>query len=295
MPPTTPLGVTAVMLPEIDFAEQLELCVRAGITHYSWRPRIIPDEQRDQPYNPWGRHEFDLTPRRLLDDATDLRRRLEDAGLVSFGTLPKADTAGHDDELKLHFEGAAAVGAGRVRVAPAPYPEGPFDYETVLGQRVERFERIVELARPFGQKIVLETHSRSLVTSPALALNICRHFDPADLGVIFDINNFMIEGGLVPNLAVAVIGAYIDHSHVGGARRLHGGQRDELGFRVDGFEMCSLTEADQNITAWLKALHDAGIRAPLIIENFTAHLSGSQRLLESATQVKSVLGSFEGQ
>jgi len=37
-----PLGVTAVMLPELDFPEQLALLKKHGVTHYSLRPRNIP-------------------------------------------------------------------------------------------------------------------------------------------------------------------------------------------------------------------------------------------------------------
>lgn len=284
-----PLGVTAVMLPEIDFDEQVALCQKLGITHYSWRPRVIPPDARDAAYSPWGRHAFDLTPKRLLAEAAALRRQLEDAGLTSFGTLPAASTSDSDDDLKRHFEGAAAVGAGRVRVGPERYPDGPFDYDELLNRIIWRYQEIVDIARPFGQKIVIETHCRSFATSPALALNICRAFQPTELGVIFDVNNYIIEGGIRPNLAVAVLDRYIDHCHIGGARLRGGDDRDDLGFRVTAYEMCSLPEADQNIPEWIGALRAAGSNAPLIIENFAPHAAGPQRLAESVEQLRRVI------
>ena len=282
-----PLGVTAVMLPELDFQQQIELCRKARVSHYSWRPRIIPPDQRDKPPSPWGRHEFDLTPKRLLEQATELRSRLEDAGLTSFGTLPSASVQQTDDELKIHFEGAAAVAAGRVRVGPLTYPAGSFDYGELLHKTIERYGQVVDIARRFGQKIVIETHCRSQATSPALALNICEAFDPSALGVIFDINNFMIEGGLQPNLAVAVLNKYIDHCHVGAARRTDG-ERDAMGFRTDAFEMCSLPDGDMHMPTWVRALHDAGLRVPLIIENFATHAPSAQCLAESADQLRHI-------
>lgn len=290
---TPPLGVTAVMLPEIDFDEQLKLCQQLKLTHYSWRPRVIPEAQRDQDPSPWGRHHFDLTPQRLVKEGGQLRRRLESAGMISFGSLPAANTDHDDDSLQLHFEGAAAVGAGRVRVAPESYPsEGPFDYETTLNHLIDRYRHIVDLARPFKLKIVIETHSVSLATSPSLALNLCRPFSPDEMGVIFDVNNYMIEGGLRPNLAVAVIGRYIDHSHIGGARLADSDTRDRFGFRQRGYEMCPLPEADQNIPSWISALHEAGIHAPLIIENFSPHTTGPIRLGESVDQLQPVIDSL---
>lgn len=286
--PMFPLGVTAVMLPQLDFDRQLALCTQLGITHYSWRPRVIAADQRDKPHNPWGRHEFDLTPTRLIDEGPRLRRQLEAAGLVSFGTVPACNSAASDDELKQHFEGSAIVGAGRVRISPAPYPQGAFDYGDLLTSTIERYRQVVAIARSFGQKIVLETHSGSFVSSPALALNICRHFDPTDIGVIFDINNFMIEGGLKPNLAVAVIGKYIDHAHVGGALCTFG-QRDELGFRQPAHEMCSLLDGGSHVPTWVRAMHEAGVHAPLVIENFSVHADNGQLLTESAQQLQAVM------
>ena len=35
------LGVTGVMLPELDFDEQIALCRSLGITRYQYRPRVI--------------------------------------------------------------------------------------------------------------------------------------------------------------------------------------------------------------------------------------------------------------
>ncbi|MAE64880.1 MAG: hypothetical protein CMJ18_11480 [Phycisphaeraceae bacterium] len=286
-----PIGVTAVMLPDHTFEQQIALCRECGITHYSWRPRVVPEVQRDQEPSPWGRHIFDLTPQRLVDEGRDLKRQLDEAGLVSFATLPNAAIEGPDDDLKRHLEGAAVVDAGRVRVSPFTYPVGPFDYDDLLARMIDRFGKVIEIARPFGQKLVVETHCRSIATSPALALNICSPFDPADIGVIFDVNNFMIEGGLVPNLAVAVLGRYIDHCHVGSARRT-AGTVDDLGFREAGTEMCALTEGDLHVPSWIGALHDAGIHAPLIIENFAGHASSASRLAESTDQIRAIVGAL---
>jgi len=65
------LGVTAVMLPELDFDEQIALCQELGIRYYQYRPRIIPPDQRDKPYSNWGNHKFDLTPERLVREAAN--------------------------------------------------------------------------------------------------------------------------------------------------------------------------------------------------------------------------------
>jgi sugar phosphate isomerase/epimerase len=288
MPLPLPHGVTAVMLPELDFAEQLALCRSLGVTHYTLRPRTIAPEQRDKPYSNWGNHKFDLTPERLVREARSIRRQLDDAGLTPWGTVPTATTADPDDALRPHFEGAAAVGAGRVRVAPEPLPKGAFDYAALLDKVVQRYGQIAALAQSYGLKVVIETHAWSLAASPALAWNIVRHFDPARVGVIFDLPNFAREGNQQPNVGVALLRRWIDHLHVGGSRRVSS-TYDALGFRVVKDQFCPLSESDLSFPAWLAALRDAEVTAPLIIEEYTENLPGAQRLADTVRMLRRLL------
>lgn len=283
-----PLGVTAVMLPELDFRQQIALCVEIGITHYCLRPRVIPRSERGKPFSNWGNHKFDLTPDRLLDEAKQIRDQLDDAGLVPYATLPQVHTDGDNDEFKRHFDGAATVGVQCVRVSPKPYPEGIFDYPTMLNEVVMQFGRILGMARPYGLKIVIETHNRGLACSPALAWNICRHYEPSEIGVILDLPNFAIEGEITPALGVSVLAPYIDHCHIGGCRRVDRG-RSENGLRRIERDMCPLSDSDLPVADWLRMLVEADLHVPLIIEDFTPGLAGSQRLRDTATKLRRLL------
>ncbi len=282
------LGVQATMLPELDFDEQIALCQRLGVTHYTLRPRIIKADQRDKPYSNWGNHRFDLTPQRLLDEADALRKQLADAGMRPFGTVPQASADQSDDELRLHINGAAAVGAGRVRINPAMYPHKPFDYAAFLDAVIKRYQEVLKLSKPAGVKVVMETHANSFVAGAALAWNICKHFDPADLGVIFDLPNFAREGNNRPALAVACIGKWIDHVHLGGARRISRGY-DAQGCRLVTEEFCPFTESDIHVPSWLVALRDAGINVPLVIEEHADPQPGAQRLETAVHSLRRVL------
>lgn len=283
-----PIGVTAVMLQELDFTEQLELCRELGVTHYCFRPRYIPDDCRDKPYSSHGNHKFDLTPERLLSEGGELRAKLEAYGMTAFGSVPYAMIEHSDEQLALHFDGAAAAGAGRVRVQPYGYPAGPFNYEELLERTVARYREVIAIAQARHIKIVIETHARSLAASPGLALAICKHFDPSEIGVIFDLPNYASEGNLQPNLAVAVIRDYIDHCHIGGTRRTTG-EYDVYGFRQARSQMCPMDESDLNIPEWLVALHQADVHVPLLIEDYTASLTGRHRLTHCAEATKRAL------
>lgn len=287
-----PLGVTAVMLPELTFDEQIALCSELGVTHYSIRPRVIPEGQRDKPWGNWGNHKFDLTPDRLLKEGQAIAKQLRDAGLTPFGTVPGLAAEADEDELKKHFEGAANAGAGRVRVQPPGYTKGElFDYPAHVERTVAAYKRAVDIAKPFGQKLVIETHRGTHVCAPGLAREVCKHFDPSEVGVIFDIANYSGEGEVNPFLAVSVIGDWIDHVHIGGGRRAFG-EYDEAGFRKVAHMMTKMTEGDLYIPDWLAALKLLGREVPLVIEDYTPHIPGALRLRDSATALHRALESL---
>lgn len=275
------LGVNAVMLPELDFAQQIELCVSAKVKHYQYRPRVIAAEQRDKPYSFWGNHKFDLTPERLLAEGKALTSQLRSAGMEPWGTAPALNVDATDEQLLLHFRGAAAAEAKCVRCNPPAYPKGIFDYPAYLEQTLARYRHAVGLASPLGIKLVIETHSGTASCSPSLAWNICRHFEPRQLGLIMDIANFHREGELNPYLAVSILRDHIDCVHIGGSLR-EKAKRDEYGCAVTTWAFCDLRDADSYIPTWIAALKTAGLKAPLIIEDYEASVSSEGRLRRCA-------------
>ncbi|MBM4031502.1 MAG: sugar phosphate isomerase/epimerase [Planctomycetes bacterium] len=286
------MGVTAVMLPELDFAEQIALCRELGIRFYQYRPRVIPPEQRDKPWGNWGNHKFDLTPERLVKEGAALTRRLRAAGLQPWGTLPACCVTDPDDAIKLHLDGAAAADAKAVRCGPPSYPREPFDYPELLKRVVDRYAQVIgKLSAPMGIKLILETHCGTMITSPGLAWNVVRHFPPERIGVIFDIANFGREGEVAPVLAVSVLRDHIDCVHIGGTRRVIT-DVDPLGFTRRTGQMCRMEEGDLYLPAWVKALHDSGIAPPLIIEDFTPNMPGADRLRQSAAALKKMLAAL---
>lgn len=283
------LGVTAVMLPELDFDEQIALCRSLGVTYYQYRPRTIPESAKGGEYGPWGNHKFDLTPERLLAEGAILTQRLRSAGMEPWGTLPTVTIDADDAVLRMHFEGAAIADAGRVNCAPPPYPQEPFDFVGFLQRTIDRYADVVyRLARSCGIKVVVETHSRGLLSSPGQAWALCRHFAPTELGVIFDLNNFGVEGEVEPNLAVSMLAAYIDCVHLGGRRRV-AAEVDRHGCKVIHHECCALEEADLHIPTWLLALRKAGLEPPIIIEDFAPCLTSAERLGRCVRFVRRIL------
>ncbi|MEM9882810.1 MAG: TIM barrel protein [Planctomycetota bacterium] len=291
MPDSPPLGVTAVMLPELDFDQQVQLCVELGLTHYVFRPREIPDARRGEPYSNWGNHAFDLTPRRLADEGSTLADRLEAAGLVPFGTVPR-DADGRDpDRFRLHLDGAAAARCRNVRVALPPLPQGVFDWAAYLDDTRDRLARMLELAAAYPLKLVIEMHAGSPAVDAAAARQLCDGSDPDRLGLIFDLPNLSREGIRHAGLTVSAAGPYLDHAHVGGFTHQHhpAAQRDDAGFALSGGRMCRLEDNDLHPPTWLALFRDLHPAAPLILEDYTPDIPGADRLRATTAATRRVL------
>lgn len=284
-----PLGVTAVMLPELGLDEQVALCVELGVTHYVFRPRTIPQAARGGPWHSHGNHKFDLTPQRLIDEGPTFRATLESAGMTPFCTVPAGTADDPDDLFKRYLDGTAASGCGRIKVTPPPYPAGVFDYPAYLDRAIGRYRELCDLARPHDIKIVIEMHAGNSAASPGLARNLVAAFDPRHLGVIVDLPNFAREGFVEPGLAVSVLRPWIDHVHLGGLRRTPG-DYDARGFRQSGVQMCALTESDLHIPTWIERIAEAAPAAPLVIEDYSGHMPGGLKLRLNVEAVKRVMG-----
>jgi len=288
---TMPLGVTGVMLPEMDLDEQIALCVELGVTHYVARPRLIGDKQRDQPYSSHGNHKYDLTPQRLLEEGAAIGEQIRAAGLTTFCTVPRGSADAPDEEHDLNFRGAAAAGFSRVKITPISYPKGLFDYADYVDAAVARYRELCAMAKPMGLKIIIEMHANNGASAPGLARYILQEFDPDELGVIIDLPNYAREGYVEPGLALSAVRDWIDHVHLGGLRRVKGAY-DEHGFVKTGGMMCSLSESDVYIPEWLAMLHGLGIEVPLIIEDYSPGMTGAAKVRRTVREVTPVLESL---
>jgi hypothetical protein len=91
-----------------------------------------------------------------------------------------------------------------------------------------------------------------------------------------------------PNLAVSVLRDYIDCIHIGGDKRVQG-PPDRFGCVTWTYAACPMEQSQLNIPAWIAALRQAKVTAPLIIEDYEPGLAGAQRLTRSAQLLQRIL------
>lgn len=164
----------------------------------------------------WGLNGLDTA----MADAAEMKKVTEDAGLqiVSFinaGILWKTD------EIRRWSEAAAAGGGKVLRVAHPwfgwDYTESfhqPESFSDLVEKSRAGLAKLMDLGKEFGIRYVLETHRGSCFASPLMVPLVLKDFDPRYCGVIYDPANTLLEGYVIPRIAVEVMNEYIAYIHV---------------------------------------------------------------------------------
>jgi sugar phosphate isomerase/epimerase len=263
-------SATTVFLPDLTLVQQADLLSRLGYDGIELRVRRVPADLRAkaQPSS-WGYHRSDLTPENFAAKAPEIRQVLADHGLALAG-IASAVSCTETEHLKLLVEGAVAAGAPFVRVgAAAGYKaDGSQDYWQVYGETVAGFARTLELTRGTGVKIVLEIHGGTIHCSASLAHRVVSHFNPAEVGVIYDPQNMVKDGFETTALAVQLLGPYLAHCHVGAHRPLPPTEHDASGTAIWKWEGCPMADGLYHFPTLIAQLRKVGYRHFISIEDF---------------------------
>jgi sugar phosphate isomerase/epimerase len=170
---------------------------------------------------------------------------------------------------------AAALDAPFLRLWTPGWDGGPVAAERKT--RRAALARAIEITAAAGVVLLLENHPDSLAPSTTLTRELIDGYDPAQVGVLWDPGNGIIEGHLDPRLAIADLGDYLHHVHVKNiAWRRSGG--------VWSWSYAPLATGMLDWSALLAALQTAGYRGRLSID----HLPGASSLPALRRELRSL-------
>jgi len=258
--------VTTVALPELTMQEQAELLKGLGFDGVELRVRRVSESALAQAPSSWGRHVNDVSPENFKAKAPEIRTILADHGLALAGLATNPNCTDLE-QVKLLLDGAVEAGAPFIRVGAADGYKGTRPYREVLGETLAGYARILEMTRGSGVQVVLEIHGGTICPSASLAHRIVSHFDPAEVGVIYDPQNMVRDGFETTALAIDLLGPYLAHCHVGAHRPTPDGL-DEKGTAKWKWERCPMGEGLYDYVQMLACLKKAGYEGFISIEDF---------------------------
>lgn len=147
-----------------------------------------------------------------LDPADGARaaRLCADAGLAVVGLAPYVQT-GDLATLDRVLDVAVAAGAPQVRLQG---PRSGRGYHELFAQAVGFLGEGQARAAARGVRIVVELHQGTIFPSASLAHRAVAHFDPAHVGVIYDVGNLVVEGYEDRRIATELLGPHLHHVHL---------------------------------------------------------------------------------
>ena len=163
----------------------------------------------------WGLNGIDTAEK----DAAEMRKLTEDAGLEILSYI-NAGILWKTDDIR-RWSDAVLAGGGRILRVAHPwfawdYNESvhqPDDFMTLVEKSKEGMAKLMELGKEYNIRYVLETHKGSCFASPLMVPRALKDFDPRYCGVIYDPANAVLEGFVLPRIAVEVMKEYIAYIH----------------------------------------------------------------------------------
>jgi sugar phosphate isomerase/epimerase len=216
-------AVFTVMCPESGLEETASLAASLGFDGLEWRVTKKSPEPIDE-ISYWGGNRSTVD---IDNVGTDLARAREiaDAHGLAMPILGTYMKASEPDVVEAAMQAAADAGCPKLRVGPPGY-DGSRPYQELYEEALRDCEKVAELARRYDVQACIEMHMGNITPSAGLAHRVVSHFDPKELGVIFDPGNMVVEGFERYQMALELLGPYLSHVHAKNCVWVHAGDED---------------------------------------------------------------------
>ena len=257
-------AVFTVMCPEHDLEQTAALAASLGFDGLEWRvARKAPEPIAQVSY--WGANRSTVD----IDDLdADLARAKEIAdrhalAMPILGTYMKCHEL---DVVEAAMRAASAAGCPKLRVGPPGY-DGSSPYPQLFEQAVRDYTEVAALARKHHVQACIEMHMGNITPSAGLAHRLVSNFDPAEIGVIFDPGNMVVEGFENYQMALELLGPYLSHVHAKNCVWAKAGM--ERGVAKWEWKMAGVKDGQADWTAIVAALKRVGYDGWLSFEDFS--------------------------
>jgi sugar phosphate isomerase/epimerase len=275
-------GVFTVTLPELNPEEAVKAIARAGYDGIEWRVTGVDPTRQSEPPSFWGNNLCTLEPTPAnADRARDLAKNsgLELSNVGTYLGPSNLDSA----EEAMRF--AQRAGAPSLRINAAHY-QG--DYHAAFEESLRFYREVEKLAKHYEVRALVEIHQNLITPSASLAYRFVSHFDPAQVGVIYDPGNMVLEGFETYLMGLQLLGPYLAHVHLKNAAFT-----EPNGGGVWQPRWTPLENGVVNFKEVLRGLLKVGYAGWLVMEDFSATRSSHDMLGHNLAFIKNILAEVQ--
>ena len=258
-------SIFTVMCPELDPEGTAGLAKSLGFDGLEWRVTQKSPEPIEK-FNYWSANRSTVDVDDIESDLARAKRICDHHGLAMpfLGTYMDCSRL---DVIERVMRAAVSVGSAKMRVGPPRY-DGSHTYQGLFEQARHNLDRVAALARTSGVQACIEMHMGNITPSAGLAHRLVSAFDPAEIGVIFDPGNMVIEGMENFQMGLELLGPYLSHVHAKNMAWQKSGE--ENGVARWQRQMVPIKKGQADWTAVVSALKSVGYDGWLSFEDFSA-------------------------
>jgi sugar phosphate isomerase/epimerase len=192
------------------------------------------------------------------------------------------------DTVVMLLEAAAKMGCPKIRVNSLPF-DGTQKHDELFFAAQAAFAKLVPAAKHFGVQMNVEMHMRLISASASAARRLVEPFDPAVVGVIYDVGNMVTEGYEAYHLGLEILGPYLNHIHVKNAILQPDGRGGD-GAAKYASKQAPLWEGMASYVQFSAAVKAIGYDGYLSLEDFSSELTTDEKLEKNIAYLKKVIG-----
>lgn len=276
-----------VSVPEMTPEEALQKMKEYGYDGVDWRVTALPTDPEILAEAPsyWRNNLCTIDISTVEEKAEEIRALTESYGLEINALATYLDCSDAPEKIESCMAAAKKMGCGRIRVNALKYnPEK--GYTQLFAEALAGFRRVEELAKKYGVKADFEMHHGTITASASAARRLASCFDPRYIGVIYDTGNVVYEGFEEYQLALEVLGPYLDLIHIKNAKW---DRREADGKETFRPGWAPFTDGYADFERCFKALKAVGYDGYVTFEDFSSGESSDEKMKNDIRFIKGVV------
>ncbi|MFD0681182.1 MULTISPECIES: sugar phosphate isomerase/epimerase family protein [unclassified Paenibacillus] len=179
------LSVFTASTPDLTLGETISAVKEAGIDGIEWRFADVPRDALDETPSFWRNNLCSIPIASEKTKWFEYRLAAEEANITSVGVLPNM-AAGDLVTTERLLQAASFMDASFIRLG-VPLYNGDKSYSKLYADAREYLSKSELLCRSYGVKGIVEIHHNTIISSASAARRLCDGFDPAFIGILYDL------------------------------------------------------------------------------------------------------------
>lgn len=260
-------SVFTVGLPEYTPEEAVKKIKECGYDGVEWRVTSIPTDPAILAEKPsyWRNNLCTYDIETIDQKAADIKALCDANGLEINALATYLDASSDPKAIERCMKAAVTMNCPKIRVNCLRY-DPAVGYHELLKKAVEGYSVIEKLAKEYGVKANMEMHHGTICPSASAAYRVLSNFDSRYVGVIYDTGNVIYEGFEEYQMALEILGDYLDHVHV---KNAHWVKKTVDGVEKYAGDWAPFTDGYADFVRVFKALKKVGYDKYVTFEDFS--------------------------